>query len=137
MRRIISSEIIWSCAELGASLDGDQSTNSVTLIHFHTSLRRDSCGWSSQSTATISFVKHKHMHIKWTEENAAHDWQLSLTQVSEISFGLTEDVFDSHRCERTLQIHLFLRCESTPRRGEPWIHERLARDTTSVVLLTD
>ncbi len=51
----------------------------------------------------------------------------------EISFGLTEDVFDSHRCERTLQIHLFLRCDFYFREEEkPWIHERLARDTTSV-----
>lgn len=39
LRRIISLEIAWSRAALGASLDGDRSNNRVTLTHFHTPLR--------------------------------------------------------------------------------------------------
>lgn len=115
---MITLEIIWICVELGASLDGDQSTNSVSLTHFHTALRDVIHAEVHSQQPAIAFSQTQTYAHKWTyEESAAHDWQLSLTQVSEISFGLTEDVFDSHRCERTLQIHLFLSCESTPRRG--------------------
>lgn len=39
LRRIVSLKIAWSRAALGAPLDGDQRSNTVTLTHFHTPLR--------------------------------------------------------------------------------------------------
>lgn len=136
LRRIISSEIIWSCAELGASLDGDQSTNRVTLTHFHTSLRDviHAAEVHSQQP-TISFGQ---------TQTYAHkmNWRKCCTWLTAVTHsGVWNQLWSDWRCLWFPSLR-----EDPPNpplpplwiySEKPWIHERLARDTTSVVLLTD